>query len=37
MQYHNSSLRTVNVTRYIQPLLDCGSLTALAEADDGFK
>ncbi|MGZ3900037.1 MAG: HipA family kinase [Bacteroidia bacterium] len=31
------SLRTVNVTRYIQPLREGGSLPALAEADDGFK
>jgi hypothetical protein len=30
-------LRTVNVTRYIQPLREGGSLPALAEADDGFK
>jgi len=32
-----SSLRTVNVTRYIQPLREGGSLPALAEADDDFK
>ncbi|UPT68146.1 MAG: aminotransferase class I and II [Sphingobacteriales bacterium JAD_PAG50586_3] len=32
-----SDLRTVNVTRYIQPLREGGSLPALAEADDGFK
>lgn len=32
-----SPLRTVNVTRYIQPLREGGSLPALAEADDGFK
>lgn len=31
------SLRTVNVTRYITPLREGGSLPALAEADDGFK
>lgn len=31
------SLRTVNVTRYMQPLREGGSLPALAEADDGFK
>jgi hypothetical protein len=30
-------LRTVNVTRYIQPLREGGSLPALSEADDGFK
>lgn len=33
----NAALRTVNVTRYIQPLREGGSLPALAEADDGFK
>src|SRR3954470_21806152 len=32
-----SSLRTVSVTRYIQPLREGGSLPALAEADDDFK
>ncbi len=32
-----SPLRTVNVTRYIQPLREGGSLPALAEADDDFK
>lgn len=31
------SLRTVNVTRYITPLREGGSLPALADADDGFK
>ena len=30
-------LRNVNVTRYIVPLREGGSLPALAEADDGFK
>ncbi len=30
-------LRTVTVTRYMQPLREGGSLPALAEADDGFK
>lgn len=30
-------LRTENVTRYIMPLREGGSLPALAEADDGFK
>lgn len=30
-------LRTVNLTRYITPLREGGSLPALAEADDGFK
>jgi len=35
----NSSLpeiRTVNVTRYITPLREGGSLPAIVEADDGF-
>lgn len=31
------ALRTVNVTRYMQPLREGGSLPALAEADDDFK
>jgi len=31
------TLRTVNVTRYISPLREGGSLPALAEADDDFK
>lgn len=31
------SLRTVNVTRYILPLREGGSLPALADADDSFK
>lgn len=31
-----SSIRTVNVTRYITPLREGGSLPALAEADDEF-
>jgi hypothetical protein len=30
------ALRTVNVTRYITPLREGGSLPAIAEADDGF-
>ncbi len=30
-------IRTENVTRYIMPLREGGSLPALAEADDGFK
>lgn len=33
----NYPLRTVNVTRYIAPLREGGSLPALAEADDDFK
>ena len=31
------NIRTQNVTRYITPLREGGSLPALAEADDGFK
>lgn len=31
------TIRTVQVTRYISPLREGGSLPALAEADDGFK
>lgn len=31
------SLRQVNVTRYVMPLREGGSLPALAEADDGFN
>ncbi len=31
------NLRTINVTRYITPLREGGSLPALAEADDDFK
>lgn len=34
---NNLHLRTVNVTRYIMPLREGGSLPALAEADDDFK
>lgn len=30
-------IRTVNVTRYITPLREGGSMPALAEADDDFK
>ena len=32
-----NSIRTVTVTRYMQPLREGGSLPALAEADDDFK
>jgi hypothetical protein len=32
----SSSIRTVNVTRYVTPLREGGSLPAIAEADDGF-
>ncbi|MDR7211986.1 HipA family kinase [Flavobacterium piscis] len=34
---NNFNLRAVNVTRYITPLREGGSLPALAEADDDFK
>ncbi|MCW3076552.1 MAG: aminotransferase class [Bacteroidetes bacterium] len=34
---NNPALRSVLVTRYIQPLREGGSLPALAEADDDFK
>jgi hypothetical protein len=36
MRYTPPELRTVNVTRYITPLREGGSLPAIAEADDGF-
>ncbi|MHA4811496.1 HipA family kinase [Flavitalea flava] len=36
MSDSSSSLRTVNVTRYVTPLREGGSLPAIAEADDGF-
>jgi len=31
-----TALRTVNVTRYVTPLREGGSMPAIAEADDGF-
>lgn len=34
---HDIEIRSVNVTRYIAPLREGGSLPALAEADDDFK
>lgn len=37
MTKNKIELRTVNVTRYITPLREGGSLPALAEADDDFK
>jgi hypothetical protein len=37
MTQSSIELRTVNVTRYITPLREGGSLPALAEADDDFK
>src|SRR3954463_5185787 len=33
---HAYMLRAVNVTRYVTPLREGGSLPAIAEADDGF-
>ncbi len=36
MNDSNSSLRTVNVTRYVTPLREGGSLPAIIEADDQF-
>ncbi|QJX47339.1 aminotransferase class I and II [Hymenobacter taeanensis] len=36
MQAATLSLRTVDVTRYVTPLREGGSLPALVEADDGF-
>lgn len=35
MEYR-AELRTVNVTRYVMPLREGGSLPAIAEADDEF-
>ena len=37
LTYGNMELRTQNLTRYITPLREGGSLPALGEADDGFK
>jgi hypothetical protein len=36
MNFNQPELRTVNVTRYVTPLREGGSLPALVEADDGF-
>ena len=36
MTNQQRELRTVNVTRYVMPLREGGSLPAIAEADDGF-
>ncbi len=36
MNHTPPHLRTVNVTRYVTPLREGGSLPAIAEADDGF-
>jgi hypothetical protein len=36
MNYDGREIRTVEVTRYVTPLREGGSLPAIAEADDGF-
>src|SRR6476620_9148168 len=36
MLLYQPSIRTVNVTRYITPLREGGSLPAIADADDNF-
>ena len=36
MRLYQPSIRTVNVTRYITPLREGGSLPAIADADDNF-
>ena len=36
MTFKTPELRTVNVTRYVTPLREGGSLPAIAEANDGF-
>src|ERR1700710_2432320 len=36
MDFNITQLRIVNVTRYVTPLREGGSLPAIAEADDGF-
>ncbi len=36
MNNNELQIRTVNVTRYVTPLREGGSLPAIAEADDGF-
>jgi len=36
MIFEGQNLRTVQVTRYVTPLREGGSMPALAEADDGF-
>ncbi|RYG05446.1 MAG: aminotransferase class I and II, partial [Chitinophagaceae bacterium] len=36
MQLQKPTLRTVQVTRYVTPLREGGSLPAITEADDGF-
>ncbi len=36
MTHNQPDIRTVNVTRYVTPLREGGSLPAITEADDGF-
>src|SRR5476651_441598 len=36
MNFRQPQLRTVNVTRYVTPLREGGSMPAIAEADDDF-
>src|SRR5580658_7815642 len=36
MNFSLPQIRTVNVTRYVTPLREGGSMPAIAEADDGF-
>src|ERR1700684_4390435 len=36
MKFPGATIREVNVTRYVTPLREGGSLPAIAEADDGF-
>jgi len=36
MKNNTPEIRAVNVTRYVTPLREGGSLPAIAEADDGF-
>jgi hypothetical protein len=36
VEINKTTLRNVNVTRYVAPLREGGSLPAIAEADDGF-
>src|SRR6187431_281825 len=36
MKHSSNPIRTINVTRYVTPLREGGSLPAIVEADDGF-
>src|ERR1700748_948152 len=36
MPYRKPEIRNVNVTRYVTPLREGGSMPAITEADDGF-